>query len=238
VIVVGTVGEEADSRGARHLAGTLTDPYCALIGEPSGWEGVTLGYKGMFTFAYRITQPGTHSTAAKPGPAEQAVALWNRLQSYAEKYNEGRTGRFETLDPALREFHTFSDGLQDGAEMNVALRVPLGFDVSHLRREVRDWPVDGEVFLHTGDPAYKAEKNTPVVRALLRTIRAEGGRPRFKLKTGTSDMNVLGPVWGCPMVAYGPGDSALDHTPDEHIDIGEFLRAADVLAGALEILAG
>jgi LysW-gamma-L-lysine carboxypeptidase len=239
VIVVGTVGEEADSRGARHLVGTLTDPpYCALIGEPSGWEGVTLGYKGMSGLAYRVTQPGTHSTVTKPGPAEQAVALWNKLQSYAEKYNEGRTTGFETLDPALREFHTFSDGLVDGAQMNVAIRVPLGFDVSQMEREMRAWPVDGELVLHPGDPAYRADNNTPVVRALLRAIRAEGGRSRFKLKMGTSDMNVLGPVWGCPIVAYGPGDSALDHTPDEHIDLGEFLRAVDVLAGALEILAG
>jgi LysW-gamma-L-lysine carboxypeptidase len=71
---------------------------------------------------------------------------------------------------------------------------------------------------------------------LLRAIRAEGGRPRFKLKTGTSDMNILAPSWGCPMVAYGPGDSALDHTPSEHIEIQEFLRGVNVLTRALEML--
>ena len=76
------------------------------------------------------------------------------------------------------------------------------------------------------------------MRALLRAIRAEGGRPRFKLKTGTSDMNVVGPAWGCPIVAYGPGDSSLDHTPDEHIDAREFRRSVRVLARALETLVG
>jgi LysW-gamma-L-lysine carboxypeptidase len=75
------------------------------------------------------------------------------------------------------------------------------------------------------------------VRALLWAIRAQGGRPRFKLKTGTSDMNVVGPIWKCPIVAYGPGDSSLDHTPDEHIDVKEFCRAILVLARALETLA-
>jgi LysW-gamma-L-lysine carboxypeptidase len=74
------------------------------------------------------------------------------------------------------------------------------------------------------------------VRALLRAIRAGGGTPGFKLKTGTCDMNVLGPVWRCSMVAYGPGDSALDHTPNERIDIGELLRAVEVLAQGLEVL--
>ncbi|MEJ2737953.1 MAG: M20/M25/M40 family metallo-hydrolase [Anaerolineae bacterium] len=75
------------------------------------------------------------------------------------------------------------------------------------------------------------------MRAMLRAIRAEGGRPRFKLKTGTSDMNIVGPAWGCPIIAYGPGDSSLDHTPYEHIEIEEYLRAIDVVEGALQTLA-
>jgi LysW-gamma-L-lysine carboxypeptidase len=72
---------------------------------------------------------------------------------------------------------------------------------------------------------------------LLRAIRAEGAKPRFKLKTGTSDMNTVGPVWDCPMVAYGPGDSSLDHTPHEHIAIDEFFKGIAVLSHALESMA-
>jgi LysW-gamma-L-lysine carboxypeptidase len=36
------------------------------------------------------------------------------------------------------------------------------------------------------------------------------------------------------MVAYGPGDSRLDHTPIEHVVIEEFLTAIRVLTGVLE----
>ena len=86
------------------------------------------------------------------------------------------------------------------------------------------------------DMPYQSGKNSRLVRAMLKAVRAEGGRPRFKLKTGTSDMNTVGPAWQCPIVAYGPGDSALDHTPEEHIDVEEYERAIDVLARALEIL--
>ena len=74
------------------------------------------------------------------------------------------------------------------------------------------------------------------MRALLKSVRAAGGAPGFLLKTGTSDMNVVGPAWHCPILAYGPGDSSLDHTPDEHVDLAEYLRAIDVLAGALQQL--
>ena len=75
-------------------------------------------------------------------------------------------------------------------------------------------------------------------RAFRRAIqRAQGQQPRFVTKTGTSDMNLVAPVWNCPIVAYGPGDSALDHTPDEHIDLDEYLRAIDVLVSMTKALA-
>ena len=57
------------------------------------------------------------------------------------------------------------------------------------------------------------------MRAFLKSIREHSLEPRFKLKTGTSDMNILGNHFKCPIVAYGPGDSSLDHTPEEHINL-------------------
>src|SRR5437764_878461 len=45
------------------------------------------------------------------------------------------------------------------------------------------------------------------------------------------------PVWGCPTLAYGPGDSKLDHTPDEAMDLDDFARGVDVLTSALSHLA-
>jgi len=51
-------------------------------------------------------------------------------------------------------------------------------------------------------------------------------------------MNVVGPAWGCPIVAYGPGNSSLDHTPEKYIEIEEFRRGINVLTRALETLGG
>jgi len=131
---------------------------------------------------------------------------------------------------------TFGDGLEDGVEMNIGLRLPPGANVAALQDQMRARCNGARLSFPDCVPPFQAEKNTPPVRALLRAIRAEGGRPRFKLKTGTSDMNIVGPAWGCPIVAYGPGDSSLDHTPDEHIEIAEFRRGINVLARALETL--
>jgi LysW-gamma-L-lysine carboxypeptidase len=240
VAVVAAVEEEAQAKGAHHLARTMPAPFCAIIGEPSGWQGITLGYKGMLNFDYLLLQPGGHSAGEVPGPAEKAVRFWNHVMTYTETANQGRFGQFDTLDAALRDFRTFSDGLDDGAEMNIVLRLPPGADVAELKQKLRNWcnGTTATVSFRGQDPPYRSEKNTPPVRSLLRAIRARGGRPRFKLKTGTSDMNVVGPAWGCPMVAYGPGDSALDHRPDEHIDLDEFRRGIDVLTRALGFLGG
>ncbi|MBI5963617.1 MAG: M20/M25/M40 family metallo-hydrolase [Chloroflexi bacterium] len=67
-------------------------------------------------------------------------------------------------------------------------------------------------------------------------MRSQGGEPRFVYKTGTADLNIVAPVWKCPAVVYGPGDSALDHTPNEHINLDDYQKAVYVLTEALKRL--
>ena len=78
------------------------------------------------------------------------------------------------------------------------------------------------------------------MRSFLAAIRAQevaGAKPAFLVKTGTSDMNVVAPIWRCPIVAYGPGDSALDHTPHEHLELDEYWKAVAILETSLRELA-
>ena len=232
LIVVGAVEEEAHGKGARHLV-TRFGPCYAVVGEPSGWEGITLGYKGRLVVSYRLSWPVRHTATPEPSAAEEALRFWDHLCCYARQVNRGRERSFERLDVSLRSINTSGDGFEEQVEMVIGLRTPPEMDVEGLRERVSRWVDGAEVGYAGGETAFKAEKNNPLVRAFLRAIRAQGGRPRFKLKTGTSDMNVVGPVWGCPIVAYGPGDSALDHTPEEHIEVEEYLRAIGVLAQML-----
>ena len=40
-------------------------------------------------------------------------------------------------------------------------------------------------------------------------------------------------AWQRPIVAYGPGDSSLDHTPNEHLPIDEYWKAVNVIKQTL-----
>lgn len=232
LVVIGAVEEEGCSRGAHHLVARHR-PDAVIIGEPSGWEHITLGYKGTLSVNYRLCQACGHTAGQGATPAERAVAFWNAVSAYAAGWNAGKERQFDMLTPTLTAICTTSDGFYEQVEMQINLRWPLGLDIEELRGWLGEQAAPAEVTFGTCEPPYRAEKNTPLVRAFLHGIRAVGGTPRFKLKTGTSDMNVVGPAWNCPAVAYGPGDSNLDHTPEEHIVIEDYLRAIAVLEKVL-----
>jgi LysW-gamma-L-lysine carboxypeptidase len=76
---------------------------------------------------------------------------------------------------------------------------------------------------------FEVDKSSPLVRALSFSIRKILNKPAMLLrKTGTGDMNILGKAMVLPIVTYGPGDSHLDHTLDEHIVISEYLDSIQI----------
>ncbi|MCY4019917.1 MAG: [LysW]-lysine hydrolase [Chloroflexi bacterium] len=235
VIVVGAVEEEAaTSKGARHIVANYRPAYC-VIGEPSHWDRITLGYKGRLLVDWRWEGGLAHSAGEAPSPAERAVGYWLRIQDRAAEHNQGIDSIFARLDASLRDLRTYQDGVNGGVEMTFGFRLPPDVDPGEVAAALES--VDGATIATRGaERAYTADKNSALSRVFRRAIRASGGTPRFLYKTGTSDMNIAGPGWDCPIVAYGPGDSALDHTPDEHISLDEYLLAIDVLTAVLESL--
>ena len=79
-------------------------------------------------------------------------------------------------------------------------------------------------------------KNNKLVRAFLKSIRTQGGKPSFKKKVGTSDMNILGHYYNVPILAYGPGEGIVTHTPNECLNLDEFGKSIDVLKDVLNEL--
>ena len=237
ICVVGAVEEEsATSKGARYIARSMAPPEFVVIGEPSSWRRITLGYKGRMLIDYSLERSMTHTAGEAVSVAEQAFCFWQAIRVHADEWNADKARRFETLDPSLRSIRTDTDGLSERVEMHLGLRLPPSLDVGDLRTFAMNQAGAAELAFRGIESPYRGDKRNALTRAFLSSIREQGERASFVLKTGTSDMNVLGGVWQCPMVAYGPGDSALDHTPQEHIQVSEYLAAIRVLEGALRRL--
>ena len=295
LVVVGAVEEEAaSSKGARFIRDRFDGvhearPVAGIIGEPSHWTRVTLGYKGRLLVEMEATQPMAHTAGPDAGVAVVAVEFWNWLSDYAARFNTGRDKAFEQFQPSLRRLATFTDEeMHDHVVASSGIRLPLDFDVDQFVAELYAWacergrggvkergreerdqspvsnlPISQSPNLQSPisitpgqsteitiagqltfitlrftsyEPAWRGDRSNPLVRSFLYALKevAPAEKLGFVLKTGTSDMNVVGPAWGCPILAYGPGDSNLDHTPHEHVPLEDYWRAVLVLEGAIQ----
>lgn len=233
VTVVGATGEEViGSPGATEVSCWASPDFC-IIGEPSSWDSVCLGYRGTLSIIYRLEQSTRHTAGPGESVAEVAVHFWNGLLAELQAWNAEATTSFGSIGHSLRSFMTEGDGLTDVATLSIGLRLPPGIDIEHLLERIRDLAGDADIRIDGIQAGYRTTRRSALVPPFLRGIRGAGGTPGFKVKLGTSDMNVVGPAWQCPIVAYGPGDSSLDHTPDERIDLAEYLLAIDVLREVL-----
>jgi LysW-gamma-L-lysine carboxypeptidase len=158
------------------------------------------------------------------------------LLQLTRDYNIQHERIFDQVTPTIRSLKSTSDGITDYAQMQITFRLPEGLTINKLKDQLQKRiaaPAKLEL-IRGAVEAYRASKNTKLVRAALAAIRAEDGTPSFVVKTGTSDMNIVAPKWQCPSIAYGPGDSNLDHTPNEHISQLEYQRSIAVLRTLME----
>ncbi len=233
-IVIGAVEEERDSDGARHVA-TIYKPDYTVIGEPNQWDRVALGYKGSAWANVTVQREQVHTASGEQTACEAAVETWLAVKSFAESFNAGKQRAFDRIIPTLRGLDSGQDGFEQWAQLNIGVRLPEDVSPEDWYEKLNGIAGDAEVQrLGYAVPAWACEKNTPLVRAFLSGIRSQGGEPRFVYKTGTADLNIVAPVWKCPALAYGPGDSSLDHTPNEHIRFAEYEKSVLVLYNALK----
>jgi acetylornithine deacetylase len=227
VRVVGAVEEEITSDGAFHAR----DHYPAdavVIGEPSGARALTVGYYGLLKFRLSVEHPVGHT--AGDGVTTAADALTQMLTTLR---NEIGRAAPQAMMAALG-IDAANAGEHQRGEAIVDVRVPPDCDLAELIALVHRVAARARPEILRATPGVATPRSSPLVKAFTRAMREHDIRPRFLAKKGSSDMNTLATTWhDVPMVAYGPGDAALDHTPDEHIDAAEFRRARDVLAKAV-----
>ncbi|HAJ06330.1 MAG TPA: acetyl-lysine deacetylase [Chloroflexi bacterium] len=236
VTVIGAVGEEGDSRGAEYILKNMDPPQYVIIGEPSRWNRITIGYKGSITIKISATIPTSHPASRTPNACNAILSTWKNIENFTDHHNSQYDKVFDQIMPTVRSMQSDDNEIEELAQMVITFRIPDNTNYKKLQAKLQNIiepPVALSVFPGAVN-AYRSSKNNNLVRTALNAIRIENGKPSFVLKTGTSDMNIVAPKWKCPIIAYGPGDSNLDHTPNEHISCNEFIQSIQIIRTILE----
>ena len=236
VSFAGVVQEETSSTGAWHLVENREEPDAVINGEPSGWDGITLGYRGFLSGTYVSTSELGHSSRPEDNAIQSAVNWWSRVAEFFD--TDESDGVFDTVTtkPVSFDGGPTDDGLAVEATVDVQFRVPPKYTIDDIREVAEGELTRGGVHWEKPIPPVMTSPRTEVGRAFRVAIREVGGKPRLLRKTGTSDMNIYAGTWDCPMATYGPGDSDLDHAPNEHLDLAEYDSSIEVLVDVCERL--
>jgi LysW-gamma-L-lysine carboxypeptidase len=250
ILVVGVVDEEKGGTGIQHFVEEGIQPDYAIFGEPSGLEKVVFGYKGILTVKVTVETPSGHSAAPWlfDNAIEKAMEFWRQIRKLHLR-EEKLKSRFYSITSCLTGIkggNSSASFIPSHCEILVQLRIPPQLSPEQVFNEVKR-KIDRykatnpkvTVTVETVDvaKAFEADRRSVIVRALAWGIRKTTlNYASFSRKTGTGDMNVLGNALKIPVVTYGPGDSRLDHTPNEHIDIQEYLDSIEVLRKSLKRL--
>ena len=234
LVVAAVVEEEIDtSKGARHLIKNI-NPLHAFLGEPSNTNGVTIGYKGRMLAKCSAYAPKGHSASLMENAIEKGLLFYEKLR---EEFEVG------TIFDKVMMNMTYAASSGEDFNVNphefkfaIDIRVPPEESAYEIaERIMRAAPQDIKIKFTEILEGVETDMNDPAARVLVKSIRAHGIKPRFVKKLSSSDMNIINSK--VKTVAYGPGDSKLDHTDEERVKIEDYLLSIEILKGALEELA-
>ena len=206
-----------------------------IVGEPSGWDGVTIGYKGELQLAATFRGRRTHYASPTPTTTDVALDWTAAVRNLAvARHTESL---FHSLTAKTVSVESRRMGDAETTRVILDLRIPPGVTTEELLELLPTEPGRPRISVRIRAEPIELDRVNPVVLALSSAIRSAGQRPTLWRKSGTSDLNVVVPIWGVPAAAYGPGDARLDHTSRESLSDAELARSISVLREAFGTLA-
>lgn len=236
--------EEGDSLGIHTLIDSGGDYDAAVFGEPGGAHRVAVGYRGRVEVTLTVATSGGHAASswAHQSAVDQALALLSKLKAY-EKGRSSGEDHYRSLNISLTMIRggSFSNVIPRSCKLTLDVRLPPGTSSDSVESDLRAMVEEhsrlspGANFnLEFAEPteAYEAPTDSVVVRSFQRSILTNlRTKPAFTHKTGTGDMNTLAERMKIPCVTYGPGDSRLEHTDNEYVEISDYQNSVSVLRG-------
>lgn len=233
IMVAGVTEEEApSSKGIYHLL-TYAKPKMAINGEPSNLNGITIAYKGRLVVECRTHGKPSHAGMASENPIERTFEYYEKLRQAYPLHKKNFDSVIINLTHIEGGSRDALNVVPDKLDFSIDVRVPPSIPNSQVVHTIKSLaPASVSVQVHENLTGVETSVNHPLCRAMVASMREQSLSPRYVKKSGSADMNITSHA-GVPTIAYGPGDSSLDHTPHECIDIADYERAIAVLKGAL-----
>jgi LysW-gamma-L-lysine carboxypeptidase len=249
LLVVGAVEEEGVGRGVKHLVEQGVTADYAIFGEPSGVDNITIAYKGSLHLKVVCDTPTGHASAPwlYHNAIEEVFHVYERIKGLRFP-QENAESRFYSVTACVTkveggdEFST----VPSTAALSINLRIPPTLTIEQVvdavNQVIADYQGDHaavavQVSVIDSCPPYEADTASFLARSLAYAIRRVRKRPAvFVRRTGSGDMNLFGTTRRVPVVTYGAGDSHLDHTPDEYVEVNEYLDSITVLCEGVKKL--
>jgi len=250
IVVAGIVEEETTSRGINTLLDSLEGVDFAIFGEPSGVSRICVASKGRIHLhvLFKVLSGQSHVSAANvKNPIHVAIEFWNTLKrNLTQKPFRGKTPYF-SVEPNITVLQggAATNILPASCEIDIDIRFPFGIKSDQILKKIdqvisdiqKDQDIQIEYKILSEIQGFRAPKDSRIALALKQAHQeVVGGYPTFLRKAGTNFMVFLADKYQIPVVSYGPGDSNLGHTSNEHINLDEYLKSIDLLEEFIRIL--
>ncbi len=233
---------------------------CVIIPEPFGVDRICVGHRGVYWF--EVVAEGRIAHGSMPYLGVSAIeGMSHLLDLVRDELGPVLAGRITTM-PVVPEGSRRAtiniNGIDGGQPVDdtpspcVADRCRAVFDRRFLLEEGLDRTRAEIVALVARAQARmpdvrftiedrmiveptRAPEDAPVIGALTAAIARVAGRPASLVASpGTYDQKHVARIAGVPhCVAYGPGELAMAHQPDEFCELADILTATKVLALAV-----
>ena len=203
---------------------------CAVLGEPTGAE-IEAGCQGALRF--ELTLAGARAHTARPWMGRNAVHRLAPILTALAAY-EARTPEIdgcqyrESLQAVGVEGGVAGNVVPDQAQLRIHHRYAPDRSAAEaedfVRQLLRPHLDEGdELEVVDASPACAPSLTHPVLRRLV----GENGL-EVRAKLGWTDVAQLAEM-GVPATNFGPGDAAVSHTADEHLDRASLERCHQAL---------
>lgn len=223
--------EEAFSRGAKKLATSGRTFDFIVIGEPTSTTGIGIEYRGVMHLDIKCKSASSHASSGQVNVIVKVAEGLQKVYSPPKDYDT------PTVTPTIFRSGEAINVIPSEAYLHLDVRFSARNDPEAILKGVAETFRDCEVTVTERLEPVKVSPNSQLVRAVMRALLKQGQKPNLVRKWGTSDMNILYKV-SREIVAYGPGDSRLEHTDHERITYEELYIGTMTYYNAIKGLCG